>query len=110
MLSYIKKDGEFMYINIKPLLKQKQMSRYQLAQKIGVTYPTITAIYNSSSSSIKLDILEKLCRTLECTPNDILLFDNDNISQNNICNNSAFTTDDFMNLPVETINKSDTTL
>lgn len=64
-----------MKINIRPLLEKHGISRYELSQKIDVTYPTITAMYNGTSSSIRLDILEKICRELHCTPNDILIFD-----------------------------------
>ena len=66
-----------MKINIKDKLEEKGMRRYELAQKIDVTYPTITAIYNGLSTSIKLDILEKICIELNCTPNDILVFNKD---------------------------------
>ena len=63
-----------MKINIKPLMKEKGISRYELAKRIGVTYPTITSIYNGESTSIKLEILEAICKELDCTPNDILIF------------------------------------
>lgn len=66
-----------MQINIKELMDTKKITRYELAKKIEVTYPTITNLYNGESTSVKLDILEKLCIALECTPNDILVFDNE---------------------------------
>lgn len=62
-----------MRLNIKPLLDKKGISRYELAKRIGVTYPTITSIYTGESSSIKLEILDAICRELDCTPNDILI-------------------------------------
>ena len=65
-----------MKINIKQKLEEKGISRYELAQRIGVTYPTITNLYNGQGTSIKLDILENLCIELECTPNDIIISDN----------------------------------
>lgn len=64
-----------MKIDIRDKLKEKNISRYKLAKRIGVTYPTIDNIYKCNSTSIKLDILEKICKELECTPNDILFFD-----------------------------------
>lgn len=66
-----------MKIDIQPLMEQKGMSRYELAKRIGVTYPTITSIYNGESTSIKLDILEAICNELNCTPNDILVSDDE---------------------------------
>jgi putative transcriptional regulator len=84
-----------MYIDIKSILDEKNISRYQLAQEIDVTYPTITAIYNGTSTSIKFDTLEKICNALGCKPNDILKFENSSseLSTKTTANNS------YMNLP-----------
>ena len=49
------------------------MTRYELAKRIGVTYPTIDNIYKGTSTSIKFEILEAICRELDCTPNDIMV-------------------------------------
>lgn len=65
-----------MQINIQDQLLKKGISRYELAKRIGVTYPTIDNIYKSASTSIKFDTLEAICIELECTPNDILFFSN----------------------------------
>lgn len=62
-----------MKLSIRKKLEEKNMSRYELAKRIGVTYPTIDNIYKGTSTSIKLDILEAICRELECTPIDILV-------------------------------------
>lgn len=64
-----------MRINIKDKLKEKGITRYELAKRIGVTYPTITSIYNGESTSIKFEILEALCKELNCSPVDILVSD-----------------------------------
>lgn len=64
-----------MKLSIQNKLKEKGISRYELAKRIGVTYPTITSIYTGESTSIKLDILEAICKELDCTPNDILKSD-----------------------------------
>lgn len=62
-----------MKLSIQNKLKEQSMSRYELAKRIGVTYPTIDNIYKGYSTSIKFDILESICRELNCTPNDILI-------------------------------------
>ena len=64
-----------MKISIQHKLEEKGITRYELAKRIGVTYPTITSLYNGTGTSIKLDILENLCIELECTPNDIIVSD-----------------------------------
>lgn len=65
-----------MKLTIKPLMDKKNISRYQLAHIMDVTYPTVDNMYKGKTSSIKLEILEKLCNSLDCTPNDILILDN----------------------------------
>ena len=72
-----------MYINIREQLTKKNMSRYELAKRIGVTYPTIDNIFKSNSSSIKLEILESICMELDCTPNDILIPDDPQLAYQN---------------------------
>lgn len=64
-----------MKICIKEQLQKKNMSRYELAKRIGVTYPTIDNIYKSASTSIKFETLQLICKELECTPNDILIME-----------------------------------
>ena len=68
-----------MKIDIKQKLNDASMTRYELAKRIGVTYPTITSIYNGESSSIKLDILESICKELNCSLDEILVFDDNNM-------------------------------
>ena len=61
-----------MRLSIQNKLKEKNMTRYELAKKIGVTYPTIDKIYKGESTSIKFDILESICKELNCSPIEIL--------------------------------------
>ena len=68
-----------MKINIQSQLKEKNITR--LAKRIGVTYPTIDNIYKGTSTSIKFEILEEICKVLECTPNDIIVSDDTQLQQ-----------------------------
>ena len=70
-----------MKINIKHKLEEKGISRYELAKNVGVTYPTIDNIYKGNSSSIKLEILESICKELDCTLDEILIFDDSNMKE-----------------------------
>lgn len=65
-----------MRLSIQSKMEEADITRYELAKRIGVTYPTIDQIYKGKSTSIRLDILESLCRELHCTTNDILVSDN----------------------------------
>ena len=64
-----------MKIDIKQKLEENHMTRYELAKRIGVTYPTIDNIYKGTSTSIKFEILEAICKELNCSPIDILVSD-----------------------------------
>lgn len=64
-----------MKISIQNKLKEKNMTRYELAKLIGVTYPTIDNIYKGTSTSIKFEILEAICKVLDCSPVEILISD-----------------------------------
>lgn len=70
-----------MKIDIKNKLDEKGISRYELAQRIGVTYPTITSIYKGESTSVKFDILEAICKELNCSLDEILIFDDANMKE-----------------------------
>lgn len=68
-----------MQIQLKKVLEEKHMNRYELAAKTGLSYPGITKIYDGKTKRISLDTIEILCRALDCTPNDLFVFDDENI-------------------------------
>lgn len=70
-----------MKLDIKAKMEEKDLNRHQLSMLINVGYPTISAIYNSKTTSINFEILESLCHVLECTPNDIIVSDDPVVGQ-----------------------------
>lgn len=62
-----------MFINLDNLLKEKGMNRFQLARLTGITYACICNLCKNDSSRIYLDSIEKICKVLECTPNDLFI-------------------------------------
>ena len=66
-----------MRIDVKTLMDEQGISRYDMAQRIGVSYPTMYKIYAGTTESIKFDILDGLCKELHCSPSDILISDED---------------------------------
>ncbi len=64
-----------MKICIQDKLNEKKITRYELSKRLCVTYKTIDNIYKGTSTVINLNLLEALCTILECTPNDILVFE-----------------------------------
>lgn len=65
-----------MFINIDNILQSKNKTRYWLSNQTGITYHAIKKLCDNDTSSIRFDMIEKLCEALECEPGDILKKDN----------------------------------
>jgi len=66
-------------INYRPLwqtMKTKKVSQYKLLKE-GIDNRTLNSLKNNRN--ITLLTLEKLCNILECTPNDIVAFDEETL-------------------------------
>ena len=59
------------YINIKELLKEKVKKTYWLIKNMEGSYQSISHMMNNETTGIKFETIEKLCKLLECTPNDL---------------------------------------
>jgi DNA-binding Xre family transcriptional regulator len=57
---------------LKEVLKRKGWSRYRLQKESGITYPTLHAMYHGKSKGYSADVLNRLCATLHCKPEDLL--------------------------------------
>lgn len=66
-----------MRLNIKSLVDAKGMNRNQLSKQLKIGYKAACNLYEGNTDRIYFDTLEQLCRVLNCTPNDILLFEDD---------------------------------
>ena len=63
---------KILYLQIDELLRQNNKTRYWLANEINMGYPNLMKLCNNETDSIHFDILENICKALNCTPNDIL--------------------------------------
>ncbi len=70
-----------MKISIQKKLNDIGISRYELAKRVGITYPTVDNIYKGNSTSIRFETLEAICKELNCTPNDIFTSDDPHMQQ-----------------------------
>lgn len=64
-----------MKIKLQEILDNKNISVYSLSKEIGVTQNNLGKLIKGETTSIKYDILEKICITLKITPNDIFEID-----------------------------------
>ena len=65
-------------ISYEPLwktMKEKGVTTYTLIYKMGFSAYTITNL--KRNKSITMNTMEKLCKVLQCTPNDIVTFTED---------------------------------
>ena len=54
-------------INIDVMLAKRKMSVTELSEKVGITMANISIL-----KAIRMDTLDKICRSLGCQPGDIL--------------------------------------
>ena len=63
-------------VNYEPLwqtMKRKNITTYMLIEKNNINARTINNLKHNKG--ITVDTLEKLCKILDCTPNDVLRFE-----------------------------------
>lgn len=81
MLLYnIKKGDDFLKIHLKEILDSKNISVYSLSKEIGIAPNNLSKIVKGETSSIRYDILENICNSLNITPNDIFELEEPNTS------------------------------
>lgn len=61
--------------NLKEILDKKKISRHKLCNMIGANYDLITRYYNNSVSRIDLDIIARICFVLNCTVDEIIIYE-----------------------------------
>lgn len=64
-----------MIINRLPgIMGRKKVSMRELSRETGITYTIIRDVYHSQRRSVQLEVLDKICRTLDVQPGDIFVF------------------------------------
>lgn len=64
-----------MHFELKKLVFEKCMSLRAFSIKYGINYATVFEIANNKRPSVRVSTIEKLCRALDCTPNDLIKLD-----------------------------------
>ena len=58
-------------LNIKEVLKKKGKTKYWLVKNMEIGYQTIDDMMNNKTKGIRFETIDKLCKVLDCTPNDL---------------------------------------
>ena len=61
-----------MILNIQKILDSQGKTKYWLSKQTGIDNTSIGKICNGETKNIRLDTMEKICKALNCTPNDII--------------------------------------
>ena len=61
--------------NVQALLDKKDKTRYWLVKEMQTTYKTVNKLCDNTLTGLQLKTIEKLCAILECTPNDLFIFE-----------------------------------
>ncbi len=59
-------------IRIDELLEERGRSAYWLAIEGGITHSTVYKLRHGKMKTLSLELIEALCRTLECSPGELL--------------------------------------
>lgn len=68
-------------LNIQDKLHEKRLNKNQFAKLMQIGYPAACALYDGTTTRISFDTLENLCKVLDCTPNDIIISDDPQVSR-----------------------------
>ncbi len=58
-------------IKVKELLEKQGLSKYWLYKRMGLSYQNISKIIDGETNGIRYENMERLCKLLQCTPNDL---------------------------------------
>jgi len=64
-------------VNLDVMLARRKVSSKELAEAVGITAQNLSILKTGKARAIRFSTLEAICRTLGCTPGDILEFQKD---------------------------------
>lgn len=64
-----------LHLRINEILEQQGKTPYWLGKQTGISQNNIGKICNGETSTIRFDTLEKICKTLNCSINDLFTTD-----------------------------------
>ncbi len=65
-------------LNVLALLENKGKTKYWLYKQLGMSYQNFSRMVNNETQSIRYENIEAMCQLLDCTPNDLLIFSENN--------------------------------
>ncbi len=59
-------------VNLDVLLAKRKMRLNELSERVGISTQNLSVLKTGKAKAIRFSTLEKLCRTLDCAPGDLL--------------------------------------
>ena len=64
-------------LNVLELLRQQGHTNYWLYIQLGMSYQNFNKMVNNQTASIRYENIEALCQILNCSPNELFVFEDD---------------------------------
>ncbi len=64
-------------LNVLDLLTKKEKTRYWLYKQLGMSYQNFNKMINNQTQSIRYENIDAMCHLLECTPNELFIFNDE---------------------------------
>jgi len=61
-------------VNLDVMLARRKMRSRELAERIGIAEQNVSLLKSGKVKGVRFETLERICRTLDCQPGDILEF------------------------------------
>ena len=71
-------------LNVLELLQQRGHTKYWLYKQLGMSYQNFNKMVNNQTASIRYENIEAICQLLECTPNELFWFEEEEPDRNQI--------------------------
>ena len=64
-------------LHLDRVMVERKMSLNELAEKVGISNVNLSKIKNNKVTAVRFSTLAGICEALECSPGDILEYQND---------------------------------
>lgn len=70
-------------VDLDVMMAKRKISAGELAKKVGITPANLSILKNNKAKAVRFSTLEALCKVLDCQVGDILVYEEDNESEEN---------------------------
>jgi putative transcriptional regulator len=60
-------------LRLEQILNAREMTAYALAKQTGLHQSVISKLRHNESKALRLDVLDRVCEALECSPGDLIV-------------------------------------